>query len=225
MSARGIIFNLNKDLFLKDPQTTSYGQKLLENSVELIDEMGIECFTFKKLAIKISSTEASIYRYFENKHKLLLYLTCWYWEWVHYLIDLNVRNIEDPEKVLKITIHNIVNASAESPMTSYINENTLHNVIIKEGYKAHHHHEVDDENELGFFQSYKGVVSKVAEIIRNYNPDFSYPKMLASNLFEMSNNQIFYAEHIPRLTEIKNRKKKYEDLEEAMGVIVFKVLH
>ncbi len=225
MSARGIIFNLNEDLFLKDPQTTSYGQKLLENSIELIDGMGIEGFTFKKLAVKISSTEASIYRYFENKHKLLLYLTCWYWEWVHFLIDLNVKNIEAPEKALKITIHNIVNASTESPMTTYVNENLLHNVIIKEGSKTYHNHEVDDENELGFFQSYKGVVSKVADIIKKYNPEFPYPKMLASNLFEMANNQIFYAEHLPRLTEIKNRKKKYEDLEAAMRYIVFKVLN
>jgi len=223
-SARGIIFNLNRDLYLKDPQNSSYGQKLLQNSVELIEKMGIECFTFKKLATAISSTEASVYRYFENKHKLLLYLTCWYWEWVHYLIDLNIRNIEDPQKVLKITIHHIINASTESPLTSYINERLLHNVVIKEGTKAYHIHDVDDENQSGFYSSYKGVVSKVASIIKNYDASFPYPKMLASNLCEMANNQIFFAEHIPQLTDIANRKKKYEDLEEALTLMVFRIL-
>lgn len=224
MSGHGIQFKINPDLCLKDPQMSVYGQKLLSNSILLFDELGFERFTFKKLALSIQSTEASIYRYFENKHKLLLWLTNWYWEWVNYLIDLNTRNIEDPERQLKIVLHNIVNASTESPLTEYINENILHKVVIKEGSKAYHIQNVDDENKLGYFSGYKEVVDKVACNILKVSPDFPYPRMLASNLFEMANNQIYFAEHIPGLTDIRSDKEHYTDLEKALNYITFKLL-
>lgn len=40
----------------------------------MIYKTGYEAFTFKKLAEDIGTTEAGIYRYFENKYKLLVYL-------------------------------------------------------------------------------------------------------------------------------------------------------
>ena len=80
----GIKFKLNDSLFCKDPQDTDLGRKIIKHGILLIDELGFEAFTFKKLAKGIQSTEASVYRYFENKHLLLLYLTSLYWEWVSY---------------------------------------------------------------------------------------------------------------------------------------------
>ncbi|NNF36957.1 MAG: TetR/AcrR family transcriptional regulator [Saprospiraceae bacterium] len=224
MGKHSVRFDINSNLFLRDPQGSEYGQKLLKNSIVLLDELGFEAFTFKKLAQRINSTEASIYRYFQNKHVLLLYLTNWYWEWVSYLIDINTMNIDGAEEQLKIVIHNIVNASTESPLTEYINENVLHQIIINEGSKAYHIHDVDDENKDGFFQSYKELVNKVSDLIVKFAPNFPYPKLLASNLFEMANNQIYFAEHLPRLTDIKNRAKKYKDLEDAMNFMAFKLL-
>ncbi len=225
MGEHGIQFDLNSDLFIKDPQTSSYGQKLLSASILLFDDLGFESFTFKKLAQAISSTEASIYRYFENKHKLLLYLTNWYWEWVGYLINIHLINLEDPKKRLKVVIHQIVNASNESPLTPYVNENILHKVIIQESSKAYHIRDVDKENKEGLFESYQTLVDKVACVIKRLSPSFAYPYMLASNLFEMSNNQIFFAEHLPKLTDIKNNKDKYNKLEEAMCHMCFKILN
>jgi len=224
MSGHGIRFRINPNLCLKDPQMSAYGQKLLSNSIILFDELGFERFTFKKLAVGIQSTEASIYRYFENKHKLLLWLTNWYWEWVNYLIDLNIRNIDDPKRQLKIVLHNIVQASTESPLTEYINENILHKVVIKEGAKAYHIRDVDDENELGFFSGYKQVVDKVASIVLRVSPQYPYPRMLASNLFEMANNQIYFAEHLPRLTDIRCDQDQYAELEKALNFITDKLL-
>jgi AcrR family transcriptional regulator len=224
MGKHSVRFDINSNLYLRDPQGSEYGQKLLKNSILLFHELGFEAFTFKKLAQRINSTEASIYRYFQNKHVLLLYLTNWYWEWVSYLIDINTININDAEEQLKIVIHNIVNASTESPLTEFINENVLHQVIINEGSKAYHIHDVDDENKDGYFQSYKELVNKVSDLIVKYAPKFPYPKLLASNLFEMANNQIYFAEHLPRLTDIRNRAKKFKDLEKAMNYMAFKLL-
>lgn len=224
MGKIGIKFDLHNDLHIRDPQDTDYGQKLIGNAIILMDKVGFEQFNFKKLASAMDSNETSIYRYFENKHKLLLWIECWYWEWVNYLIDINLRNIEDSEKKLKIVIHNIVNASTESPLTSYINENILHKVIIKEGSKAYHFCDVDKENKSGFFSSYKFLVDRVSKIIKEVDPKFEYPRMLSSNLFEMANNQIYFAEHMPALTEIKNNKNKYDQLEHALVLFVDRLL-
>ncbi len=220
----GIRFQLNESLFNKDPQDTELGRKILEQSIILINELGIESFNFKKLAAKIESTEASIYRYFDNKHMLLLFLTSWYWEWVEYLIDLNTKNLNNPKDQLKVAIHNIVNASTENPLTSYINENLLHQIIIKESSKVYHTTSVDIENKNGLFLSFKDLVSKVAKIIEGVNPKFPYKRSLASNIFEMSNNQIYFSQHLPRLTDIKHCDKSKIDLEEMISYFVFKIL-
>ena len=63
-------------------------------------------------------TEASVYRYFENKHMLLLYLVSWFWEWVSYLIDIHTNNISDPSQKLKIIISTLVYASKDNPAMS-----------------------------------------------------------------------------------------------------------
>lgn len=71
--------SINDKIYIKDPESSSLGKRIIEYSILMIDTMGFESFTFKKLGEKIGSNESSIYRYFENKHKLLLYLTSWYW--------------------------------------------------------------------------------------------------------------------------------------------------
>ena len=77
-----LTFKLNERLYLRDPQSTELGQRIVSKGIELIDGLGFEQFTFKKLAAQVNSTEPSIYRYFENKHRLLHYLTAWYWSWM-----------------------------------------------------------------------------------------------------------------------------------------------
>ena len=77
-----IKIQVNPKTYVKDPETSDLGKKIIQNSILLIDEIGFEEFTFKKLGEKIGSNESSIYRYFENKHKLLVYLSSWYWSWM-----------------------------------------------------------------------------------------------------------------------------------------------
>lgn len=220
----GIKFILNNGLFLRDPQDTDLGQRIIQNSIFLINEIGIEAFTFKKLATKIESTEASIYRYFDNKQYLLLFLTSWYWEWVKYLIDINTRNIIDPKQKLSIIIQNIVHATVENSMTSYVNENLLHKIIVREGSKAYHTIDVDDQNEHGLYGSYKSLVKKISIVIAEINPDFPYKVSLASNLFEMSNNQLYFSEHLPRLTDLIANDENHQELLAMMEFYTFKLL-
>ena len=220
----GIKFSLKDSLYSRDPQNTELGQRILKHSIILIDEIGLENFTFKKLAIEIESTEASMYRYFENKHQLLLFLTSWYWQWVQYLISIHTLNIEDPERRLQIMMKSIINATSENALTEYINENLLHNIIINEGSKAYHTHDVDEENKHGIFSSYKELAEIIAQAILAINPSFPYPHSLASNILEMANNQLYFAQHLPRLTDIKVPKGDLSQLETMMEFFVMKLV-
>ena len=84
---------INQDIFLKDPETTELGNHILESGLEMIDQLGLESFTFKKLAVQLQTAESSIYRYFENKHKLLIYFTNYYWALLEYFVVFKTNNL------------------------------------------------------------------------------------------------------------------------------------
>ncbi len=222
--AIGIKITLNKGLYQRDPQETNLGKNIIKHSILLIDEIGFEAFNFKKLANRMNSTEASVYRYFVNKHMLLLYLVSWYWEWVSYLIDFNTMNIEDPKRRLKIIIDTFVYASKENPAIDYVNESVLHRIIIAEGTKAYHTKAVDKENTEGFFYNYNQLSEKVADVITELKPDFPYPHTLASNLFEMANNHIYFAQHLPRLTDVHVEGENFDEVEVMLEYFAFTLL-
>lgn len=214
----------NQNLYLRDPQDTKLGRNIIKHSILLIDEIGFEQFTFKKLAVQIQSTEASVYRYFENKHNLLTYLVAWYWEWVSFQIDFNTMNIGDAEQKLRIAIRSLVEASMENPAVDFVNESVLHRVVIDEGVKAYHTKQVDAENKDGFFLKYEALVGKIRDLVLEVNPNFPYPNALASNLFEMTNNQVYFSQHLPRLTDIDIKGGEFSELREMMEYFAFKLV-
>ncbi|MFT6850980.1 MAG: AcrR family transcriptional regulator [Sphingobacteriales bacterium] len=220
----GIRISLNEGLYLKEPQESKLGRKIIQHSILLIEEFGFESFNFKKLAAEIASTEASIYRYFENKHLLLIFLVNWYWEWVNYLITINTRNVNDPREKLHIIINSFVSAPKENPGVEYVNESKLHNIVISEGVKAYHTKGVDEDNSKGFFKSYKNLANELSKVISEINPDFKYPFALATDLFEMSNNHIYYAKHLPRLTDISVKGSNVDEVEGMLNYFADKLL-
>jgi len=217
-------FKLPEKLYLKDPQDSKYGNRLLSNAIELINELGFERFTFKKLGTKMESSEVSIYRYFENKHNLLLYLNCWYWEWVAYLIEMRTMNLKNAKKRLEISIHCMIYASYEFKLTDYINESLLFQIIMNESSKTYHISSVDEENKFGFYMPYKNLVDRIAVIIEQINPKFKYSESLVTTLFDMINNQIFFAEHIPKLTSL-GKKETMKELEKMVNHFAFGTIH
>ena len=217
-------FKLPDGLILRDPLESDLGKKILTNAVLMFDEIGFEAMTFKKLSIKIESNETSLYRYFENKHNLLLYLVNWYWNWVDYLIDFNTNNVEDPNKKLDIIIDTFVDATKEDTSINFINEKSLHNVVVKESSKSYHIINVDQENKLGFFKSYKSLIQKVSNVILEIDPKFPYPHSLATNLFEIANNEIYFGEHLPSLTDIKISSDDYTEVSKLLKFYKSKII-
>lgn len=205
-----IQFSLNKNLYIRNPQETKLGRKIIENSIFLLHEIGYEAFTFKKLAAKIDSTEASMYRYFENKHKLLLFLTSWYWFWLRFKIDFNSKNVTDAQQLLDIILRILSESTSKDLEVEYVDERLLNEIMIVEGWKAYHLKEVDEENEQGMYVHFKELSQKIAEVILQINPDYPYANTTATTLIEMAFNQSYYSEHLPRLSNLNHKNKQSE---------------
>lgn len=219
-----IQIKLNEKLYLRDPQDTKLGRRIIEHSILLIDQIGFEDFTFKKLADRIESTEASIYRYFENKHLLLLYLLCWYWEWVKFRIEFHTANIADASQKLRIALETIIDSALTNPSIDFVDEAVLHRIVISEATKSYHTKMVDHENDEGFFSTYKGLCKTLADIISEINPEYPYPRALASTLLEMSNDHVFFAEHLPSLTEVRIENNDLGQVKKLLGDFAFGLL-
>lgn len=199
---------VNEHIFLKDPQSSDLGKRIVTSSIDMIHEVGFENFTFKKLGLEIGSPEASIYRYFESKHKILLYLTNWYWGWMAYRLELGLANIEDPKIRLTRAVDVLTKQVDEDSSFSHINEIKLHQIVISESSKSYLNKWVDQENSEGAFSAYKSIVALLSDIILEVNPTFTCPHMLVSTVIEGAHHQRFFAEHLPRLTDVG----KNEDL-------------
>jgi AcrR family transcriptional regulator len=197
---KNIKIQVNNKIYLKDPETSALGKKIIENSILLINEIGFEEFTFKKLGDLIGSNESSIYRYFESKHKLLVYLSSWYWSWIEYRLVFATNNISDPTEKLKKAIAIVTEKIVDDAATAYINESVLNKIIITEFTKAFHTKEVDKENKEDFFQIYKSVINRIVVMINNVNPDYPYAKSLVSNLVEGALHQHFLQDHLKTIT-------------------------
>ncbi|SNR56222.1 transcriptional regulator, TetR family [Lutibacter agarilyticus] len=211
-----INIEVNQELYCKKPDSSDLGQKILSKSIEMINEIGFEAFTFKKLGDEIHSPESSIYRYFKNKHILLVYLTSWYWSWIEYELVFATTNIQSPEDRLLKCIHILTKPTMENTTIPYINESLLSNIIISESIKSYHTINVDEENKKGYFKSYKMVVQRVSDILLEIKPNFQYPHMLISTIIEGSRHQKYFAEHLPALTDVDKENDTIENFYKEM---------
>lgn len=198
---------VNEKVFLKDPDSSEIGRRIINNSILLIDKIGFEEFTFKKLGSEIGSPESTIYRYFENKHKVLLYLTIWYWSWLEYRLVFGTANILSLEEKLKTAIKLLVEPIQEDSDFSHINEVVLNRIVISESAKSYFTKEVSVDNKNGVFKVYKRLVQRVGDVVLTINPDFDYPNMLISTVIEGAHQQRYFAEHLPSLTNAGKGKK------------------
>ena len=173
--------SISKNLYLTDPNSSILGRNIILNSIEIIDEMGFEKFTFKKLGNTIESPEASIYRYFKNKNQLLTYLNSWYWSYMEYQLVFETTNIDSPEKRLEKAIL-LITSNSKEYIIDGINLAKIHKILIAESAKSYLTKDVDKINKEGAFQSYKQFVSRISEIIIEINPQYLYPQMLVTTI-------------------------------------------
>ena len=199
---------MNEKLFIRNPEQTELGRNKILHGIQLIHKNGFESFTFKKLAEDIGTTEAGIYRYFENKHRLLIYIAAWYWSWLEYRVVFNTVNIKDPAIKLKKVIQLLATTVEDDIKTSYINESILHQIIIAEGTKSYLTKHVSEDNKDQLFKPYKDLCAKIGDIILECNPKYKFPKSLSSTIIEMAHFQNFFMNNLPSLTDFGKDKNE-----------------
>jgi AcrR family transcriptional regulator len=200
---RSVKIGINEKIYVKDPESSDLGKRIIEQSILMIDEMGFESFTFRKLGLKIGSNESSIYRYFENKHKLLLYLASWYWGWLEYQLVFATNGMSDPGRKLARAIEIVTRPTVEDSAFSHINEVLLNKIVINEYSKSYLTKEVDTENKEGYFVIYKRLVNRLSTMIKALDGNYDYPSSLASTILEGSLHQHFLKDHFTSLTDCR----------------------
>ena len=199
-------FKGNENIYLRDPEGTELGKQIVKHAIELIHKLGFEHFTFKKLALEMNTTEASIYRYFTNKHRLLLYILNWYWSYMEFLVDFTIQNIQDPkEKLIKI-ITLFTQSLPESVGQLDYNKSYLNQIVLSESSKVYLIKEVKEINSYQVFKPYKDLCNKISEVMLSLNPTYTYSRSLSSTLIETAHSQQYFSKNLPRLTDISTDK-------------------
>lgn len=198
-----IQLKVNPAIYVKEPESSALGKAIISEGIRLIHELGFEHFTLKKLAEAIGTTESSIYRYFENKHKLLLYITSWYWIWVEYRMVLATVNVLSPEEQLHKALEVFIYAPEKNVEYEHMNVDILYRIVVEEAPKSYLTRDVDAENQLGVYLVYKRICKRLVSIVQAINPEYVYPHSLISLVMDGLHREQYYAAHLPTLCDAK----------------------
>lgn len=205
-----ILFQLSDKLYLRDPQKSHIGQAIVNHSVQLIDQHGFDKITFKKIAEDMQSTEATIYRYFQNKFRLLQYLIDWYWTSVNFQIDFHLNNVNDPQERLKICLQ-ILAGTRKAVNVSHIDAKALHRIVISELDKTYLTRSIDDDYKEGLLDPFKDTCKTISNIVKEINPKYPFPHSLISTAITAASHQIYFSRHLPLLSDIKKDEKTFNE--------------
>ncbi len=218
-----LIIRLNEKLYLRDPDSSDLGRRIIKNGANLMSQLGFESFTFKKLAEDIQTTEASVYRYFESKHKLLLYIITWYWSYLEYHVFFSIKNMTDSEAKIRLIIDLLSHELDDSIGSVDFDKKVLFDIVVNESNKVYLSKDVDSNNSAQLFKPYKDLCDRIANLFLEYNSSYPYPHSLASSVVEAAHLQYFFAQHLPRLTNAKG-KEDNQTIRNFLEHLVFSAL-
>ncbi len=192
---------VGEKVYLKDPLSSTLGKDILLQGIRMMDAYGVEGFSFRKLAVEIGTTESAVYRYFENKHRLLLYFVEWYWAWLDYQIAFATANLEDNALALERAIGIVISEAQHSEETLF-DLKMLQRLVVAESSKSYLTKLVDEENKEGLFARHKALCRRIADIMKGVNPSYPYAHSLASVLIGSNLEQVYFSQHLPSLSEV-----------------------
>lgn len=197
-----VAIKIDPQLHVKDPLTSAVGQEIIRQSVALLAAEGLEAFTFKKLAVTLSSTESTIYRYFKNKQQLMMYLASWYWSMLEWKVVFASANVIQPKEKLDKALAVLSAPVVGNSETDFFNEQKMHGIVVSESFKAFVVNNLQKKERIGYFAAYSNLCSRIAEIISENKKSFKYPKALAATILEAAHYQIFLQSRLPELTDL-----------------------
>ncbi|MBK9175155.1 MAG: TetR/AcrR family transcriptional regulator [Flavobacteriales bacterium] len=199
--------DLDPSLTLRDP-SSPMGRRILQEGLDLMNELGLEAFTFKKLAERIGCTEVTVYHYFANKQRLLQYYFQLYWLWLGILGQQSGKAAKNPLDRLHGTIRVLSGLWPGEVLATQLEPSALRKLVINEGSKSFMHKNVDSDNELKLFKPYKDLCAQVASELKACSPRLKSPRSFATTLVEMAHSLEFAMLHLPALTELSEKKDR-----------------
>ena len=195
------------DLALRDTGSPM-GVRILAEGLALLNEIGLEAFTFKKLAERIGCTEVTVYHYFANKQRLLQYYFQVYWLWLVTHCQQEGKGLNDPRARLHGDIRALCGLWPADALAAQFDPATLRELVISEGSKSFMHKNVDSDNELKLFKPYKDLCAHIATELKACAPRMRSSRSFATTLVEMAHSLEFAMHHLPALTELSEKKER-----------------
>ena len=150
------------------------------------------------MKLALCSKEALLYRYFENKHRLLTYLVSWHWAWIRFWVSFAMTNGTAPRQRLHLALVTVHAPTFDPPATLDLNEEALYRVVMAEASKAYLPKGVDASNQAGLFQKYKlsGRPSSGA----SHESQLYLPPRPSEHAAGDGPQTVFFAQHLHLLT-------------------------
>lgn len=184
------------------------GTRILTEGLALMNAIGLEAFTFKKLAERMGSTEVTVYHYFANKQRLLQYYFQLYWLWLATHCQQEGRSLRDPWERLRGDIRAISGIWPHDARANHFAPADLRALVINEGSKSFLHKNVDSDNELKLFKPYKDLCAHIASEVKACAPRTRHARSFATTLVEMSHSLEFAMHHLPALTDLSEKRDR-----------------
>ena len=194
-------------LALRDT-SSPMGVRILAEGLALMNEIGLEAFTFKKLAERIGCTEVTVYHYFANKQRLLQYYFQVYWLWLATHCQQEGKGLKDPLARLHGDIRALCGLWPTDALAAQFDPSALRELVINEGTKSFMHKNVDSDNKLKLFKPYKDLCLHIADELKACVPRMRSSRSFATTLVEMAHSLEFAMHHLPALTELSERKER-----------------
>lgn len=182
-------------LYIKNPQQTTLGKRILKESVDLMDKLGYDDFTFKKLAERLETAESSVYRYFENKNRLVLYFMAWYWEMQEYRLVFLTGEAHSSDEKFKIALELFFDTPKSKNFNADFDSDKVWHIISSESFKACLVREQDPSVRSEIIKLYQRVITRYAEIIKEINMNVTNAELVASLIIEGVTDYNFYHLH------------------------------
>lgn len=184
-----------------DPSLSRTGLKILNTAIQMIADEGYEVFHLSRLAEKADTVESTVYRYFENKHKLLLYISGWYWAYLDFSIDYESRNLNEPRQILNKAIEMMAGKDLPQNNSLIGDPQLIHRIIIMEFSKIYITQLALEDNKEGYFVYFKSFVNKIAKLLSEVMSGYKFPRSFAFLLVSGIYQQAYVAEKLPALSE------------------------
>ena len=107
----------------------------------------------------------------------------------------------------------------------FINEVALHRIVVAELDKTYLTKQVDSDNKEGLFGGFKSLCKKISQWINEVNPSYQFSNSLVSTILLTANQQVFFGEHLPSLTNIGKEENRFDKLEGFLKSLVKGVIH